>query len=463
MSQVNSVALRIYGGMLGMDMNPQPLVSVGFAPSNYRPMPPTLVNEQQSWMIIHAQNYTMYAMNTKEYLTSDGQPGQLMICLFIPAQSRLRKSVSPFSVLFSVLDMVPAHVLNGGKLPTAPVDNAPFENHMREYQLEDRMMLLPVMQGHQPASFCVKDMMQLDALMRHSRYPELGGVGRLELGMHCASTIALSTTGKRESTSQQKTASSSPSSSANNSSNQSKPSGSTYDNDVLIDNKPVFLEEPKKSKLPKILMGIAAAVILLLGLIMLMPDGKSTNDPVAIASDSVANVLEPTVVDETPAEPALTIEESEAAKAKAEAEAKAKAEAAEKAKAEADAKAKEEAAKAKKEADAKAKADAERKAKEKAEADRKAKAANWQNNMRTYKGQCPISLRSYVQVSGISYTDNSVTFTITYSDLSMYNISSSEKERINDDVAKVRSKYASGLPSGVSVNIVKKDRVGRTF
>ena len=191
MVTISNLSLCIYGGTLNDGMDALPLVSVGNAPDEFQPMPPTIVDEQQSWMITHAQNYTLYALFSKDCHTAEGLPGQMMICLFFPVQKRLADGHSPLGLLDSLMDVFAIQSMQGDRLPGAPVDNSPFKRLLGRYRLEERPMLLPIMQGNEPAAFCVENKTQLDAIMRHSRYQSLSSVGRLELGYHCKSSIEL--------------------------------------------------------------------------------------------------------------------------------------------------------------------------------------------------------------------------------------------------------------------------------
>lgn len=196
MQTVETLALRIYGGPLGAGLNPQALVAVGSIPDNFRPMPPTIVDESQSWMITHAQGYTSYAMYSKDGIfAADGLPGQLMIYLFLPTMKRLADGKTALGLFDSIYDNFCIQNMVGGHLPVTEVDSSPYTMLLKRYRLEDRPMQLPVMSGHEPAAYCVENRAQLDALMRHSRYNELQGVGRLELGLHCRSTIMLNVKG----------------------------------------------------------------------------------------------------------------------------------------------------------------------------------------------------------------------------------------------------------------------------
>lgn len=185
------LVLRVYGGSVSEGMTPEPLVAIGAAPAAFRPSTPTIVDEPQAWMIAHAQDYTLYALHTLDGKTADGKDGQLQLCLFFPPQRRLGNGKSPLALLDSIRDLFAVLGMPEGHLPAQPLDNAPFRLILRNYPLEDRPVLLPVMQGSEAASYCVENSTQLDALMRHSRYDALAKVGRLELGFHCPTTVGL--------------------------------------------------------------------------------------------------------------------------------------------------------------------------------------------------------------------------------------------------------------------------------
>lgn len=194
---VETLSLRIYGGPESTGLDKTPLVSLGAIPLTFQPIPPVLVDEPTSWMIVHAQDYTLYAMHSRQFRTAAGDPGQAMICLFFPPQLRLGEGKSPLALLTSLLDSFLVIGAPDGCLPDHPLDNSPYRMLLGRYPLEPRPVMLPIMQGQEPASFCVANQPQLDALMRHSRYDALARVGRLELGFHCESTIDIVTSGPR--------------------------------------------------------------------------------------------------------------------------------------------------------------------------------------------------------------------------------------------------------------------------
>lgn len=189
------IALRIYGGDLNTGFDASPLVSVGIIPAGYVPMPPVIVDEEQSWMISHTQSHTVYNLYSRHCRTIKGEAGQLLISLFLSAQKRLADNASLLGLLNTIFDIFSIQVLQGGMLPAESADPSPFIALLKRYPLEERPLPLPVMGGRESVAFCVGNQTQLEALMRHSRYSVLASVGRLELGMHCPSTIKLSTTG----------------------------------------------------------------------------------------------------------------------------------------------------------------------------------------------------------------------------------------------------------------------------
>ena len=195
---MNTISLRIYGGSQSVGLNPQPIVSVGTLPEGFRPSLPTIVNEQQSWMITHAQAYTAYALVLRDCRTADGQPGVMLMVLFLPPQQRLAGEKTPFSLLNSLHDFIAVNHMPDNRLPDAPVDSTPYQTLLQRYLLEERPTLLPIMTGVEPAAFCAEGLSQVEALMRYSRYTLLSDVGRLEIGLHCPTTVQIPIKGKAQ-------------------------------------------------------------------------------------------------------------------------------------------------------------------------------------------------------------------------------------------------------------------------
>ena len=133
----------------------------------------------------------MYALHSRKWKTASGESGQLLVCLFFPASRRLSNGKSPLSLLDSIVDVFSILHASDERIPSGEQDPSPFRSLLQRYELEDRPTSLPVMQGYEPASYCVETVSQLDALMRHSRYDSLALIGRLELGFHCSSMIKL--------------------------------------------------------------------------------------------------------------------------------------------------------------------------------------------------------------------------------------------------------------------------------
>ena len=187
----SSIALRVYVGSHEGGLNPTPIVSVGDAPRKFAPFTPVLVKEDRSWSITHGLNHTVYTLHTKEYPTSDGQPGQLLVCLLLPPTHLLASKASPLELLNAVLTLI------GDMVPTSPVDNSEFSALLEKYSLTERVTSLPMMIGAKVVAFRPKDQNQLKALMLYSRYPALEKVARLELGMNCETTINLPLPGSK--------------------------------------------------------------------------------------------------------------------------------------------------------------------------------------------------------------------------------------------------------------------------
>ena len=118
MSSSTSIALRIYGGTVSAGFGRTPLVSFGKVPEGYLPTPPTLVDETQSWMIVHAQEYTLYALHSRAFKTEKQEAGQLLIAVFLPPDKRIGGGKSPASLLSSLRDHFTVMAASGMVLPT---------------------------------------------------------------------------------------------------------------------------------------------------------------------------------------------------------------------------------------------------------------------------------------------------------------------------------------------------------
>ena len=192
---LTGITLRIYGGSQANGLNLTPLVSVGNMHESYKPMPPTIVDEDISWGIIHGQSFTAYTLHTKQFKTKDGQPGQLLISLLLPPAQCFAKGKDPLTMLNSILVAFTVHPQVCGLLPESPLDSSSFNMLVKGYSLMERPRLLPLMRGVEPAAFRPQNEAQLSALMRYSNYPVLAKVARLELGMHTPSTIQIPMSG----------------------------------------------------------------------------------------------------------------------------------------------------------------------------------------------------------------------------------------------------------------------------
>lgn len=172
------LALRIYKGTHGAPPDERPLVSVGAVPDTFSPVVPSLVDEPETWVLVHRYDYTLYVYQVTQEDTTYRQ-----ICLLVPVGIRLSADNNPYGLLLELW----------GILESQGNQRALFEERLALSIIGNQVsdMRFPVMDGQQPASFCADSRMQVKALLMFSQYPQLARVSRLEIGLHCASTIFL--------------------------------------------------------------------------------------------------------------------------------------------------------------------------------------------------------------------------------------------------------------------------------
>lgn len=172
------LALRIYKGTHGAPPDERPLVSVGAVPNTFSPVVPSLVDEPETWVLVHRYDYTLYVYQVTQEDTTYRQ-----ICLLVPVGIRLSADNNPYGLLLELW----------GILESQGNQRALFEERLALSIIGNQVsdMRFPVMDGQQPASFCADSRMQVKALLMFSLYPQLARVSRLEIGLHCASTISL--------------------------------------------------------------------------------------------------------------------------------------------------------------------------------------------------------------------------------------------------------------------------------
>lgn len=185
---MNAIALRIYVSAADAEFDGHPIVSVGEVVPPFTPLHPLIVDEPQSWMITHAQNYTLYSLHCKEIQGDSHAQRQVLVCLFMPAGQKFANGKSPLQLFDEVLALFHKSVKPNN---TTVADASEFATLLQQYTLEERALPLPVMGGSEPAAYCLATQNQLKALMLHSRYPELAGIAQLELGFNCKTTVNL--------------------------------------------------------------------------------------------------------------------------------------------------------------------------------------------------------------------------------------------------------------------------------
>lgn len=422
MKQISHIGLSIYGGAQGENLDAVPLVTAGEIPDNFQVFSPMLVKESSSWIIYHALSYTLYALYSEVVCTSDSKPGQLLICLFIPVQKKLADGKGGLGLLDSVWNVFALYGMRSGKLSEVPIDNAPFVKLLEQYRLEDRQTLLPAMVGSVPASFRVENLNQVDALMRYSRYDILSNVSRLELGLHCQTTLSLPIKG--EGSRQTDVSAKILEDTKKESSHILSPLEEENNGNVL----------PKKKSLI-LLKSIAAAGVGLVA-VYFLTDMLYDNSK----KETENEILEASALLEKPAEVETTLIDTVIVEPK-----------------QSIAKLPMDSTGSPKEGVAVAKA----KKKEIPSRPSVPSVPSWQSEVNKEAESCPISLRLGVHVTAITCNSNTVTCTLVYEEMSKYNITEHNLEQMRSDEEKIKKDHLSGLPSNVRVNFIKKDRAGR--
>ena len=280
------ITIRIYGGGVGESLQP-PMLEIGNLTEDIHPNLPCLIDEDNVWMIVHGKRQNMYALYSREYLDVAGNPAYVLVCLFLPAMSRLANGKSPLDLLNSLMDVFGLQATEDGRLLGTSIDNTPFKKLLTRYAIEDRPWPLPVMEGERPAAFCVENFTQLEAVMRYSNYQPLSTISCLEIGQNCESTINFSTKGENN---QKGNANSSTN---NSSAKRKKPSSTTsnsYEGVKKPENGPTdktntntfgTISDPmlhKKKRWPWI--GAAGVAVIILIAMIASERGKETpNDP----------------------------------------------------------------------------------------------------------------------------------------------------------------------------------------
>lgn len=489
LQSIDKLALRIYRGTKSSGLIEHPLVAVGTVPATFQPQLPSLVNESEVWMLIHAQDYTLYSYFT---IKGDATDSIALINLFIPAGMRLSTDNSPYDLLSKSFEDFKKQSNIGC------IDRTPFEQLLTECVLEERPkdMPLPVMTGKNPASFRADSKAQASALLRFSQYPQLSHISHLEIGYQCDTTIAIPIKGKQP---------------IHHRAN---------DTIEVARNRTNRKSFPLKRYLfPSIIIGV-----MLIGLLYgAMLPKKHTQEVTPISTDGQ-------IVKEMPASQpekgvknniaADSITEDTRTKDKAREEIltmvnkkdlhgcknhvgwtkyltmrerqtiefilnmdKRKGSLQRKIEHELNrefpfrswdeliiaehkvAKMRMMIEKEKQEEQAK-KEQLTEQAKKKLPAPQVIPANKdnaWQADIRKKANSCPIALRLGVRITSITYTATSVTYIVTYEELSKYDISKEELEHITSDRSNVISTYRKGLPEEISINVIQKDRAGRTL
>lgn len=479
-----SLAFRIYGTTLNGTFSNTPLAEAGTVPDSFMPSAPVLVKEDESWRIVHTQDYTLYSYMSRQYVTADNSPAQLLVCLFFPPKKRLAEGKSPLELIETIHNTFKIGAIKDKVLPDAPVNIPSLQTLLPKYRLEARPLDLPLMQGLSPAAICMDSKSQLDAMFRHSRYPVLAGVGSLEMGFKCVSTISL------RSKPQPKPAT--PANSGNTGDKNNDKTDTTYNyNNVTADNNSTLAGKSLSSddnnrhggtvvsnndnrgggNAKKIAALVAVAAVALLGLLWYLGSDSATDDT-DISQNTEMTKPSAEQDNETVNTDSLEAAEQERLAAQRRADsirtadsiALAKKKQAEQ---EANMSIDEQIAAAKKKAE-----EARKKAEEarrKADEARRKEAASsrqntaWQAGFNANAAKCPMQHRLGVKIISMTCTATSAKITVRYEQASKYDSNSFDKNEIRDDLNAIRQKYCSGIPSNVNVSVYAVDKMGRPF
>ena len=191
MPKTNQLALCIYKGASLNEQQPTLIVSTGDLPKGFRPVYPTKVDEKEMWTVTHAQEYTLYAYFTKKYRLTDDTTGVMSVYLLFPADYRLAGGRSPLGLIDTIVDMLSVISMTNGIMPQSEVSPQGYKKLLDECELEKRPTRLPLMQGKKAGTLQLKNRTQLDAMFRHSRYPQFNKISCLEMGYECDTTVQI--------------------------------------------------------------------------------------------------------------------------------------------------------------------------------------------------------------------------------------------------------------------------------
>ena len=175
----------------------QPDILVGKLPVGYQTHLPTIVNEDQTWIILHDANYTHYSLYAKNVAISKKETGNVSFNLLLPFNQKLDEGHRVVDVLDKVKELwkkvVSIRINQKYSLATKS-----FEEYISSINLCKRELTFPVMKGNTPAAHCICNKGQLGALLNFTRYPLLSTVAWLELGHECPTTINLPVLQKKD-------------------------------------------------------------------------------------------------------------------------------------------------------------------------------------------------------------------------------------------------------------------------
>ena len=194
---MNEIGIRIFWGPWGGEFSPAPIVSVGETMVDFSPEAPSLVTEDEVWMITNGASQSVYSYYAKVPCSNSEDFVQVLVNFTMQRNQHLANK-SPLELLESLRDQFcKLFIINlNARLPKMEKINAAFGQLLSGCKVEDCPWYVFEMEGLQPGAFRVEDRNQLDALMRFNAYPALAHVGHLELGFKCNTTVDINTKGE---------------------------------------------------------------------------------------------------------------------------------------------------------------------------------------------------------------------------------------------------------------------------
>ena len=194
---MKGIGISIFWGPWGGELKPLPLVTFGEGTEALAPEAPSLVKEDQVWMIANNASRSVYSLYAKVPCINPENAIQLLISFTMSKTSHLANK-SPLDLLDALkAQFERLFIVNVNEVrPRSGRVDVAFRSLLANYPLESCPWYVFTMEGLEPGAFRVEDRNQLNALMRFNAYPALAHIEHLELGFNCKTTVEVNTKGE---------------------------------------------------------------------------------------------------------------------------------------------------------------------------------------------------------------------------------------------------------------------------